>query len=116
MALFAFTERSSAGDVVEGTTGRDAGSAERRSAERLFHRDLPGGGYVAIELATTVGAERVARVIVERRGDRGRRHGHRPPIILEEDWKAERGFGELYRIACDNVAIARGLLRLPRGD
>ena len=95
--------------------GRDA-SSERRSAERLFHRDLPGGGYVAIELVATPGADRTVRLIVERRGERSRRVGHRPPVIHEESWKPERGFGELYRIACDNVAIARGLLRLPRSD
>ena len=96
--------------------GRDASSQERRSAERLFHRDLPGGGYVAIELTGGADGERLVRVIVERRSDRSRRMGHRPPVILEETWKPERGFGELYRMACDNVAIARGLLRLPRAD
>ena len=95
--------------------GRGAGS-ERRSAERLFHRDLPGGGYVAIELIPASSTERTVRVIVERRSDRSRRHGHRPPVILQESWKPERGLGELYRLACDNVAIARGLLRLPRAD
>ena len=96
--------------------GRNANSQERRSAERLFHRDLPGGGYVAIELLASAGADRTVRVVVERRGDRSRRQGHRAPVILEEVWRPERGFGELYRIACDNVAIARGLLRLPRAD
>jgi hypothetical protein len=103
--------------VEHNTIGHDASVPDRRAAERLFHRDLPGGGYVAIELLSapsTTGKK--VRVIVERRGDRARRHGHRPPIILEEDWKAERGIGELYRIACDNVAIARGLLGLPRAD
>ncbi|MGH7678726.1 MAG: hypothetical protein ACRENU_09685 [Gemmatimonadaceae bacterium] len=86
-------------------------------AERLFHRDLPGGGYVAIELSVgTQAIQRRVRVIVERRGDRARRAGHVPPVILEEDWKAERGLGELYRIACDNSAIARGLLRIERAD
>lgn len=97
--------------------GRDGRSGDRRSAERLFHRDLPGGGYVAIELVAPGAAPgRRVRVIVERRADRSRRLGHRPPVILDEEWKAERGFGELYRMACDNVAIARGLLHLPRAD
>lgn len=97
--------------------GNEASAQERRSAERLFHRDLPGGGYVAIELASANPAsDRLVRVIVERRGDRSRRTGHQPPVILEETWKAERGIGDLYRIACDNVAIARGLLRLRRAD
>jgi hypothetical protein len=103
--------------VEQEIIGRDPGASERRSAARLFHRDLPGGGYVAIELAGTAASpERTVRVIVERRSDRGRRLGHRPPVILEEEWKAERGFGDLYRMACDNVAIARGLLHLPRAD
>lgn len=98
------------------TIARDAGSTERRSADRLFHRDLPGGGYVAIELFGAPADARTVRVIVERRGDRNRRTGHKPPVILEETWNPERGFGELYRMACDNVAIARGLLHLPRAD
>jgi len=102
--------------VEQEIIGRNASSQERRSAERLFHRDLPGGGYVAIELIADTEAGRKVRVLVERRGDRSRRQGHRPPVILEEAWKPERGFGELYRIACDNVAIARGLLRLPTAD
>lgn len=100
---------------MQHTIARD-GSQERRSADRLFHRDLPGGGYVAIELFGTATEPRMVRVIVERRSDRSRRAGHKPPIILEEAWKPERSFGDLYRMACDNVAIARGLLHLPRAD
>ena len=96
--------------------GRSSGSGDRRTAERLFHRDLPGGGYVAIEIVAEQGDHRNARVVVERRGNRDRRQGHRPPVILEEAWQPDRGIGELYRIACDNVAIARGLLRLSRAD
>ncbi len=92
-------------------------AGERRRTERLFHRDLPGGGYVAIELTMADGiAGRRVRVIVERRADRNRRAGHVPPVILDEVWKAERGFGELYRVACDNVAVARELLKLQRAD
>jgi hypothetical protein len=103
--------------VQQQTMGGEQGAPERRSAERLFHRDLPGGGYVAIELSpTSQASERLVRVVVERRGDRDRRRGHQPPVILEEGWNAERGIGDLYRIACDNVAIARGLLRLARAD
>lgn len=96
--------------------GRDAAAQDRRSGERLFHRDLPGGGYVAIVLTTSSQSERIVRVVVERRGDRARRSGHKPPVILEQEWQADRGFGELYRMACDNVAIARGLLQLSRAD
>lgn len=95
---------------------RDA-SGERRRTERLFHRDLPGGGYVAIELTMDGGiARRRVRVIVERRADRTRRAGHTPPVIHEDEWRADRGFGDLYRVACDNVAVARELLKLQRVD
>ena len=91
------------------TVVRDASSPERRTGERLFHRDLPGGGFVAIEL---IGAARHrVRVVVERRSDRARRVGHKPPVVFEDEWRPERGFGDLYRLACDNVAIARALLR-----
>jgi hypothetical protein len=103
--------------VEQGALGTESFSEDRRGAERLFHRDLPGGGFVAIELTSaSPPTDRVVRVIVERRGDRGRRNGHRPPIILEENWKPERGLSELYRIVSDNAAIARGLLALTRVD
>lgn len=95
---------------------REPGAGERRASERLFHRDLPGGGFVAIELSGAVAADRRVRVVVERRGDRERRAGHKPPVIHDEPWSPDRGIGELYRMACDNVAIARGLLRLPQAD
>lgn len=91
-------------------------SGDRRGADRLFHRDLPGGGFVAIELAGSPSTERRVRVIVERRSDRARRLGHKAPVIHDEPWIPERGIGELYRMACDNVAIARGLLKLRRVD
>lgn len=99
------------------SVGQRSYQSDQRRAERLFHRDLPGGGYVAIEVRPRPdGQSRQVRIIVERRSDRARRSGHTPPVILEEDWSPDRGFGELYRIACDNVAIARSLLRLARVD
>jgi hypothetical protein len=102
---------------VQAHPGGEVLTPERRSSERLFHRDLPGGGYVAIEVGSVAeSTDRTVRVVVERRSDRGRRAGHHPPVIHEEQWKAERGVGDLYRVACDNVAIARGLLRLNRAD
>lgn len=110
---------------------------------KLYQRDLPGGGYVLIELVTggdgsgaplmDIPVERrailerreghepprfrlaetgcKARVRVERRASADRRAGHEAPVIAE----VERGnvltaFEELYRIARDNVAVARGLL------
>ena len=91
-------------------------AGERRAVERLFHRDLPGGGYVVIEVTPAIASERRVRVVVERRSDRKRRQGHAPPVIIDEPWSATRGVGDLYRVACDNVAIARGLMGLKRAD
>lgn len=103
--------------IREQTEGPVTKAGERRAVERLFHRDLPGGGYVAIEVTPAhATSERRVRVVVERRSDRQRRQGHAPPVIIEEAWTPTRGVGDLYRVACDNVAIARGLLRLQRAD
>ena len=79
----------------------------------LFTRDLPGGGFVSIEALPTGddGVHR-ARVSVERRSDPVRRLGHRPPVIALLEGPSETAiFDELYRIAVDNVAIARGIMR-----
>jgi hypothetical protein len=90
---------------------------DRRATERLFHRDLPGGGYVAIEMAPiSPASDRLVRVIVERRSDRLRRVGHTPPTLIEQRWISATGMGDLYRFACDNVAIANKLLTLARAD
>ena len=78
----------------------------------LFTRDLPGGGYVAIESLPVEDGVHRARVSVERRTDPERRLGHVAPIIvtLEGESQSEL-FEELYRIAVDNVEIARGIMR-----
>ena len=81
----------------------------------VYRRELPGGGYVAIDVQRRA-AERAScrtRVSVERRGADERRDGHMPVVIAEADGD-ERSpqFTELYRIAADNSAIARALLRI----
>ena len=84
----------------------------------LYHRDLPGGGYVAIQVDQPNAAKPVARVVVERRSDRARRDGHQPPVILERSWAkaSDADFGDLYHLANDNVSIARGLMTIGRAD
>jgi hypothetical protein len=112
---------------------------------QLYHRELPGGGYVAIEMVLDADSNEVtlehiaverrgdqtrrfghqppsfalprgrpfrARVCVERRAEAARRDGHEPPVIAEAEGDTSGTvFGELYRIASDNAAVARGLLR-----
>ena len=91
-----------------------------QTATRVYRRELPGAGYVAIDVThscddvTDTGSEversRV-RVYVERRASEERRSGHVPPVVAEfsgDDHAPE--VGELYRMAADNAALARALL------
>ena len=97
------------------------GAREGQSSDTLYRRPMPGGGYVEVELdvaLTAEGAEPVkrphrGRVVMERRVDPGRRYGHRAPVILElaRDDRDEL-MSELFRLAQDNAALARSLLRL----
>lgn len=88
-------------------------------AKELYRRELPGAGYVVIDLtqshdesasARTSEGSRI-RVSVERRADDERRSGHHPPIVAEftGDHRAPE-VGELYRMAADNAALARALI------
>lgn len=84
----------------------------------LYRRPMPGGGYVEVELDAlpsdvTPEAEAIrGRVILERRADPGRRYGHRAPVVAEMagDDRDEL-MAELFRLASDNVALARNLMR-----
>lgn len=85
------------------------------SIELLYSRELPGGGRVTIEAlppGERDASECRARVIVERRRDPQRREGHAPPVIVEAEAPTRsRLFDELFAIARDNVAVARGLIQ-----
>ena len=97
---------------------------------RVYHRELPGAGFVAIEVSegtTASGQGRSSsasriRVFVERRSSEERRLGHEPPVVAETDAdEMLTEIGELYRMASDNVALARALIdwqlrRQPRAD
>lgn len=78
----------------------------------IYRRELPGGGYVAIDVE---GEREFAhtRVSVERRAEVWRRDGHRPVVIAEADGdERSPAFTELYLLAADNAAIARALLEI----
>lgn len=78
----------------------------------VYRRDLPGGGYVAIRIERERELTRT-RVSVERRTSSERRELRTPIIIAEvEGDERSAGFSDLYRIATDNAAIARALLRI----
>lgn len=86
-------------------------------AEAVYTRPMPGGGYVRAELlvskpADLAGEQPRGRVVVDRRS-------YAPPSPHDEEFVVEVVQGsdtdavvaELVRIARDNAAIARGLLR-----
>ncbi|HEX3868198.1 MAG TPA: hypothetical protein VHV78_15650 [Gemmatimonadaceae bacterium] len=76
----------------------------------IYRRELPGGGFVAIAVARDANAART-RVSVERRASHERREHHVPIVIAEADGDDRSpAFGDLYRLAADNAAIARVLL------
>jgi len=78
----------------------------------LYSRGLPGGGVVTIEAVSRETPEVRARVSVERRIDPQRRDGHAPPVIAEAKAATQStAFKQLYQIASDNVAVARGLIK-----
>jgi hypothetical protein len=81
----------------------------------VYRRELPGGGYVAIDVDRHRADREIprARVYLERRGRPDRRAGHAPIVLAEADGDEHSpGFVELYQIAADNAAIARALLKL----
>ena len=99
----------------------DVWSESAQSQTRVYRRELPGAGYVAIDVmdesddeprAHPETEQRRIRVSVERRASEERRTGHAPPIVAEfagDDRAPE--VGELYRMAADNAALARALLQ-----
>lgn len=77
----------------------------------LYSRELPGGGFVAID-AQPRHEGHCARLWVERRADLTRRTGHVPPVIVEcEANSLDAALAELQAIAADNVALAVALRR-----
>ena len=102
--------------------------AERRTLESahgggtpIYRRQMPGGGYVEVELDTAPdeaardgrGGPIRGRVVMERRADPGRRTGHRAPVVAElaGDDRDEL-MADLFRLAQDNAALARNLMRM----
>jgi hypothetical protein len=83
----------------------------------LYARPMPGGGYVKVELvfadqAMTSGERQRGRVVIEPRAGLPRREGDTPLVVEEVEGDDENEVvSELFRIARDNAAIARRVLR-----
>jgi hypothetical protein len=95
----------------------------------LYRRPMPGGGYVEVELdlprsdAESGGAHGPVhgRLVMERRADPGRRYGHQAPVVAELSGDdRDELMADLFRLARDNAALARRLMRMqtagPRAD
>jgi hypothetical protein len=96
------------GDVVTDDGG---------TAQALYTRPMPGGGYVRVELVVSdrgdVASERRrGRVVIEPRQAAPRRDDAVPLVVEELEGDDENSVvAELFRIANDNAAIARRVLR-----
>lgn len=85
-------------------------------SSRVFTRDLPGGGYVAIEIDSRRSLLHPRRltghVIVERRAD-VRRDGHAAPrVAVASGNTVEDVMQQLLPVAESNAAIGAALLRM----
>ena len=92
------------------------GETEGRASQPLYTRPMPGGGEVRVELlvsdrAATSSEAMRGRVVMERRARL--RQPADAPVVLEEISGSDANdvVGELFRIARDNAAIARRILR-----
>lgn len=81
---------------------------------------MPGGGYVRVELVVSdrgnvAGERRRGRVVIEPRDPSPRRDDSAPLVVEEVEGDDEDAVvAECFRIARDNAAIARRVLRRRR--
>jgi hypothetical protein len=89
--------------------------SERTSRAPVFRRELPGGGYVVIGVERPTPDHAVPRtcVWIERRADddRNAEYQDAPLIAVADGDETSAGFTEMYRLAADNAAVARGLMQ-----
>jgi hypothetical protein len=88
---------------------------EGRARDARYHRPMPGGGYVEIEVDSASAGDSMrprGRLIIERRSQHERRLGHQPPIVadLSHD-DVDALIADLFRLAHDNAALARSLMQ-----
>lgn len=101
----------------QASAGHGGGERTSHASHALYTRPMPGGGCVWVELlvsdAAHVAADRLrGRVVMERRST-ARHVPAEEPVVVEEVEGDDEGVivAELFRIARDNAAIARRILR-----
>lgn len=91
------------------------------TSQALYARSMPGGGYVRVELVVSdrgdvAGERRRGRVVIEPRDASPRRDDSAPLVVEEVEGEDEDAVvAECFRIARDNAAIARRVLRRRAG-
>lgn len=101
---------------------RSAGALGDPGTRALWTRAMPGGGSVRVELllsdhGNAGGERRRGRVIIEPREPSPSRARSAPLVVEELEGDDENAVvAELFRIARDNAAIARRVLRARRAD
>ena len=94
-----------------------AGGVRAGAGAPLYTRPMPGGGYVRVELVVSdrgdvSGERRLGRVVIEPRDASPRRDDSAPLVVEEVEGDDENAVvAECFRIARDNAAIARRVLR-----
>jgi hypothetical protein len=93
-----------------------SGAEQAGASQPLYARSMPGGGYVRVELVVSdrgdVARERrVGRVVIEPRDPSPRRDDGAPLVVEEVEGDENEVMAECFRIARDNAAIARRVLR-----
>src|SRR4051812_13298622 len=99
--------------------GTDGGASNsKKPAQALYTRPMPGGGYVRIELLVSepgdfAAERRRGRVVMERRSAARSEMVEEEQVVVEEieGDSEDVVVAELFRIARDNAAIARRVLR-----
>jgi hypothetical protein len=105
------------GQVLDPQHAADVAGRHSGAGQALYARSMPGGGYVRVELVVSdrgnVGGERRrGRVVIEPRDPSPRRDDSAPLVVEEVEGDDEDAVvAECFRIACDNAAIARRVLR-----
>ena len=95
----------------------DTGGERPAAVQPLYTRPMPGGGYVRVELVMSdrgdiANERRRGRVVIEPRETSPRRDHSAPLVVEEVEGDDENAVvAECFRIARDNAAIARRVLR-----
>ena len=93
------------------------GGGNLAASQPLYTRPMPGGGYVRVELVVSdrgdvANERRRGRVVIEPREASPRRDDSAPLVVEEVEGDDESAVvAECFRIARDNAAIARRVLR-----